>query len=56
MTKVLAITPDEAAEKLSVSRSSIYRAIKAGDIPTIRIGRRLLVPVRALEALVEAAA
>lgn len=38
------ITVEQAAELLGVSRSSGYRAAAVGEIPTIRIGRRLLVP------------
>jgi excisionase family DNA binding protein len=42
---------DEAAEILGISRSSAYEAAKAGSLPTIRIGRRLLVPTSALDRL-----
>jgi len=34
----------DAAILLGVSRSAAYRAAKAGQIPTITFGRRLLVP------------
>ena len=34
----------ELAARLGVSRSSIYRWADAGEIPTIRLGRRRLVP------------
>ena len=37
-------TIEEAAEILGIGRSSAYQAVRAGDIPTIRVGRRLLVP------------
>jgi excisionase family DNA binding protein len=43
------LTVPEAAEALGVSRNSAYAAARSGDLPTIRIGRRLLVPVDALE-------
>jgi len=36
-------TIDEVAEILGIARSSAYRAARAGQIPTIKIGRRLLV-------------
>ena len=42
-------TVDEAAEILGLSRCSAYAATKTGQIPTIRIGRRLLVPRIAIE-------
>ena len=45
--------PDEAAEKLQISRPSAFRGIKKHEIPHIRIGRRMLVPVAALEKLLE---
>ncbi len=40
---------EEAAELLGISRSLAYQAARTGEIPIIRIGRRLLVPIRALE-------
>ena len=45
------LTVEEAAAYLSLSRGSAYQAIRAGEIPSIRIGRRLLVPRAALEAM-----
>ena len=44
-------TIDEVAKILRLSRVGAYAAAKRGDIPTIRIGRRLLVPLVALERL-----
>ena len=40
----------EAGAKLGISRDAAYRAAKAGDIPTVRIGSTLRVPVVQLEA------
>ena len=47
-----------AAGKLyfDLSRNGSYAAARAGVIPTIRVGRRLRVPVVALEKLLENAA
>ncbi len=45
------ITVEEAAELLGVSRTSAYRAVGRGEIPVIRIGRRLLVPTGKLLAM-----
>jgi excisionase family DNA binding protein len=45
------LTIDEAAEVLGVSRSSGYNAAASGDLPTIRVGRRLLVPTAALRRM-----
>jgi excisionase family DNA binding protein len=45
------VTLREAAEILRISRGSAYEAAKRKQIPTIRIGRRLLVPAAALERM-----
>jgi len=45
----------EAAEILGIDRNSGYAAAKNGELPTIRIGKRLLVPKAALERLLNTA-
>lgn len=46
------LSVSEASEVLGISRRSAYRAATRGDLPAIRIGRRLLVPTsRLLELL-----
>jgi excisionase family DNA binding protein len=45
------ISVDEAAAVLGVGRSSAYAAAKGGDLPVIRIGNRLIVPVGALRRM-----
>jgi excisionase family DNA binding protein len=45
------VTLNEAAVLLRISRGSAYQAAKTREIPTIRIGRRLLVPLVALERM-----
>lgn len=45
------ITISEAARILGISRSAAYRAAAKGEIPTIRIGGRLLVPTAKLREL-----
>jgi excisionase family DNA binding protein len=42
------ISVEQAAELLGVSRSAAYRAAKAGQLVTFRVGRRLLVPTAPL--------
>ncbi|MFC1893929.1 helix-turn-helix domain-containing protein [Chloroflexota bacterium] len=49
----LTLTVEEAAAALKISRGLAYEAARDGRIPTIRIGRRLLVSRRALEKLLE---
>ncbi len=41
----------EAAEKLGIGRSAAYEAARTGQLPTIKIGKRILVPRAALERL-----
>ena len=43
----------QVAARLGVSRTSIYRWAASGVIPTIRLGRRLLVPRAAVEELLD---
>jgi excisionase family DNA binding protein len=38
------ISVEETSKLLGVSRSAGYRAAATGQIPTLRVGRRLLVP------------
>lgn len=42
------VTVPRAGRILKISRSSAYAAAQAGQIPTIKVGRRLLVPTAAL--------
>ena len=44
------VWPD-AARALGLGRNATYEAIARGDIPSVRIGKRILVPVKALERL-----
>ena len=45
------MTVAEAGTALGISRGSAYEAAHRGDLPTIRIGRRLLVPTAALRKM-----
>lgn len=45
------ISVEEAGRQLGLSRNSAYLAAGRGEIPTIKIGRRLLVPIVAFERL-----
>jgi excisionase family DNA binding protein len=42
---------EEAGHLLGIGRNGAYEAARRGEIPTIKIGRRLLVPKAALEAM-----
>lgn len=52
MTAPLLCTVDEAAELLSIGRTKTYKLIADGQLRTVRIGRRRLVPRAEIEAFV----
>lgn len=45
------ITVPEAGSVIGVCRNAAYEAARRGDIPTIRIGNRILVPVAKLRQM-----
>jgi excisionase family DNA binding protein len=47
----LTVSVEEAGRLLGISRGAAYRAAACGQIPTIRVGRRLLVPTARLHQL-----
>lgn len=50
----LDLWPD-VGRALGLGRNSTFKAAKAGQIPTLRIGKRLLVPRAAFDALLSGA-
>ncbi|TVP66081.1 MAG: DNA-binding protein [Nitriliruptor sp.] len=50
-TASLTLSVEEAGRLLGISRGAAYRAAGRGQIPTIRVGRRLLVPTARLHQL-----
>lgn len=42
------MTVEEAAQLLGIGRATAYNAVRSGEIPSIRIGRRIVVPKRKL--------
>ena len=49
----LLLRVSEAQKVLSLSRSTVYALIASGQLPSIRIGRAVRVPVDALKQWVE---
>jgi len=45
------ITVPEAGEVLGIERKTVYEAIRRGQIPALHLGRRVLIPVPQLLAL-----
>lgn len=49
----LLLSPEEAAEILGVTRSTIYDLMRMRILASIKIGRRRLVPVQACKEMVD---
>ena len=51
----LVLTPTETAKILRIGRGTVYEQIRNGTIPSIRMGRKILVPKAALIEMLETA-
>ena len=51
----LTLDVKQAARLLGIGQNGAYEAIRRGDIPALRIGRRLVVPTQALLGLLGSA-
>jgi len=49
----LVLTPIETAKLLRIGKGTVYEQIRLGIIPSIRMGRRILVPKDALMRMLE---
>ncbi|MGH9043846.1 MAG: helix-turn-helix domain-containing protein [Acidimicrobiales bacterium] len=49
----LTVSVQEAATALGISRASAYKAVARGEVPCVRIGRRIVVPIVGLEQMLE---
>jgi hypothetical protein len=54
-TRLTIPVPEAGKRYFGLSRNGSYLAAARGDIPTIRIGRVLRVPVRAMERMLDRA-
>ena len=51
MSQRRTLTVIEAGEILGISRSHAYEAVRTGEIPSIRIGKRWIVPADEIDKL-----
>jgi excisionase family DNA binding protein len=51
----LTLSVNEATEVLGISRAFAYELVARGELPCLRLGRRVVVPRHALEQLLERA-
>ena len=47
---------DELAAELGISRQSVYTGLRAGTIPSIRLGKRFVIPRAAIAEWLRSAA
>ncbi len=52
-TDKAALSVAEAARTLGVSRSHAYELVKTGDLPHLRLGRRIVIPGHAIRQLLK---
>ena len=50
------MTVEEAARELGIGRNAAYDAARTGQLPSIRIGKRILIPRAALDRMLAGAA
>lgn len=51
----MTMSVEEAAAVLGISRALAYELVRRGELPRLRLGRRVVIPRRALENLVASA-
>jgi excisionase family DNA binding protein len=49
----LAYSPAEAAQALGISRARLYQLLDDGTLPSVKLGRRRLIRLAAIEALLD---
>lgn len=52
-TDVLLLRPDAVCRALGLSRPTVYKMLKSGELPSMRVGKAIRVPVAALQQWVE---
>ena len=51
----MTMSVEEAAVRLGISRALAYELVRRGELPRLRLGRRIVIPLKALEEFVDAA-
>ena len=54
-TERMTLSVEEARSMLGISRGHAYRMIETGEIPSLRLGERILIPRRAVEDMLQRA-
>ena len=53
MEKTLTLSVEQTARVLGISRGLAYQMAREGKIPTLRFGKRIVVPRKAIERLLQ---
>ena len=53
MSKLVVTTVPKAGALLGLGRYASYEAAKKGELPVVRAGKRFIVPIRALEKMLD---
>ncbi len=56
MEKKLTLTVGETAQRLGIGKNKTYTLVHDGKIPSIRLGKTILIPIQALDAWLQKAA
>lgn len=51
----LTVTVEEAGKMLGIGRNGAYNAVQSGVIPSLRIGKRILIPLNGIHRLLACA-
>lgn len=51
--QALTLTVERAGRLLAISRGLAYELVRRGEIPSVRLGRRIVVPARAIDAMLD---
>ena len=54
LSERVTVSVEEAGQVLGLSRGAAYNAARRGDIPTLKIGKRLIVSTAALLSMLDA--
>lgn len=55
MNERLTLTVEEAAGLLGISRALAYELVGRGELPCLRLGRRIVIPRRVIDVLLSRA-
>jgi excisionase family DNA binding protein len=53
VSEPLVVSVREGARRLGLGRDTAYRLVREGRLRSLSVGRKILIPVRELEAFVE---